>query len=276
MRPLLGDWDSDSLVFMLCKFIKTVGDSTSITGRIRRHKPRMVVAVPIVIPDKLNDALTTIQNTMRHELFIIQKPLAIATTLGKDLLEKGGMIVDMGASSTVISIIGNYGIVEQSTLPVGGDVFDRDIMEYVRNTSLVRIGQPTASRAKIDLGISASLESEGFILRGPNLSNGNPTEVMLVSSEIATCLNPHITQIEEEIARMLATTHMELRIPITQNGIYLVGGSSQLKGLDERLRNPVGVPCRLVPDPRHITARGAYKALTEDSRCLFTFQESRC
>ena len=259
-----------SVEFMLNQFIKAVGGNPPFLSQIRKEKPKMAVAVPNVVHDYLNEALHAVQERMRYEIFLIQKPLAAGTVIGKDFLEKGGMLVDLGASSTEISIIGNYGIVEHDSLPFAGDMFNRDIMKHIDRAFKVRVGLPTAERAKVSLGIITDSGTEEFSLRGPDYLSGKPVEVKLNSSEIASWLNLRLSDIEERISQMIESTHPDLRSAIVQNGIWLMGGTSQMKGLGRRFNEKLGIQCKLVPSPRHIAAWGAYKALHENSQCLLT------
>lgn len=259
-----------SVEFMLKQFIKSVGGNPLFLRQIRTEKPKMVVAVPYVVPDYLNEALHAIQERMCYEIFLIQKPLAAGMAIGKDFLEKGGMLVDLGASSTEISIIGNYGIVEYYSLPFAGDMFNRDIMKHIGRAFKVRVGLPTAERAKVSLGIMQDSNTEEFLLRGPDYLTGNPVEVKLYSSDIASWLNLRLSDIEVQIARMIESTHPDLRSAIAENGIWLMGGTSQMKGLERRFNEKLDIQCKLVPSPRHIAAWGAYKALYDESQCLLT------
>ena len=260
----------ESVEFMLKQFIMAVGGKPSILGKIRKREPKMAIAVPLVVPDYLNDALHVIKNDMHYDIFVIYKPLAAATSIGKAFLEKGGMLVDLGASCTDISIIGDYGIVHNDNLTVAGDMFDNEIIKHVRDEFKISVGLTSARRAKISLGIIRNDSNEEFVLRGPNIMTGKPVEVKLTSSEIESWLDSGLSYIEERITRMIESTHPILRSYIVQNGIWLMGGTSQMKGLERRFNKKIGIQIKVVPSPRYIVAMGAYKALYDNDPCLLT------
>lgn len=273
IRPLQGDNASvypGSVEFMLTEFIKAVGGKPSFLERMGKHRPKMVVAVPHIVQDYLKDALKAVGEKMRYDVFLIEKPLAAAMALGEVFPEKCGMIVDLGASSMEVSVIGNNEILEHYSFPDAGDEFNSGIIEYVRNTYGVRVGNYTAEKAKVSLGIEPQDGTDEYFLRGPNLVTGAPVEVKLSSSDIASCLDSRLFVMGVNISLVLETMPQGLLSIIEKEGIWLMGGSSQMSGLAKHFSERLRIPCRLVPSPRQIAAWGAYKALSINSSFLFT------
>lgn len=265
IRPLQGDNASvypGSVEFMLTEFIKVVGGKPSMIDRFRKHRPKMVVAVPHVVPDYLNDALKAVGEKMHYDVILIKKPLAAAVALGDGFPDQCGMFVDMGASSTEVSVLRNNEVLVHYSFPGAGDEFNSDIIEYVRNSYGVRVGFPTAEKAKVGLGIAPRDDSDEFFLRGPDLMTGAPVEVKLSSSDIASCLDSRLFRIELSLSHVLVTMSPELLSIIEKEGIWLMGGSSQMSGMAKRFSERLRVPCKLVPSPRQIAAWGAFKAMS--------------
>ena len=67
------------------------------------------------------------------------------------------MIVDIGGGTTDVATISLGGIVNSRSIRVGGDELNESIIQHVRKTYNLLIGERTAEELKIMLG-SASVE----------------------------------------------------------------------------------------------------------------------
>lgn len=248
--------------FLLTRLIKRTGIKYAFFDRFMDTHPRILFATPSVIPQDLNNALKSVGKKLGYEAYVMYKPLAAAMHLGRDEYERGGMIVDIGASGSVISVVAERIIVEEYCSPVAGGLFSRVIKEHVAEKYGTRIGNPSAERIKIQIG-SALMDgpNDEFILRLPDLTTGRPIEVMLTSFETASCLNECLAVLENDLMCLLERIPPELREKINRKGIHMIGGSAQLRYLDRRLTEKIGIPCRVVDNPRFVVAHGAYRAL---------------
>jgi len=120
------------------------------------------------------------------------------------------------------------------------------------------IGEPTAERIKIEIGsaISNGKPSE-ITIAGRDLSSGLPKEVTIKDAQVRLALTPSIKQIIQAIKDTIENTPPELAGDILKKGIYLSGGGSLLRGLDELIEKEIGVKTILVEDPLTCVARGA-------------------
>jgi rod shape-determining protein MreB len=257
--------------FLLTKLIKKTGIKHAFFYRFMDTHPRILFATPSVIPQGLNDALKSVVKKLGYEAYVMHKPLAAAIEIGRDFYEDGGMLVDIGASGSVISVVANECIVQDYPSRIGGNRFSQLLIPFVAEEHGTRIGFSTATRVKIEIG-SASQDgtNEGYRLIGPDVTTGKPKRIMLTSYEIASYLNESLLELENEIRSVLNFTPPELIAKIVRSGIHLIGGSAQLRNLDKRLSENLGISCRVVDNPRHIVAQGAYKAMMEESGLLLT------
>jgi rod shape-determining protein MreB len=83
----------------------------------------------------------------------------------------------------------------------------------------------------------------------------------LLASEIYEVLYPLACQIADEILTLMEKTTPELVSDISDNGITLTGGGSQLWGMDMLLTERTGVECVLADDPDSCVAYGCGKSL---------------
>lgn len=104
-----------------------------------------------------------------------------------------------------------------------------------------------------------------MVIRGRDLSTGLPKSVRVNASEVREALSPLLNQITRAIADMVEETPPELLGDITQRGIFLTGGVSQLPGLARLVEESVKIPCTVMEDPLTTVVMGCAKVLEDQS-----------
>ena len=155
------------------------------------------------------------------------------------------------------------GVAVSSSLKVAGDAFDDAIIRYVRRQHGVIIGQVTAESIKIQIGQVFPRDEElSMNIKGRDFKTGMPKVVTLTSSEIYEVLRRPARQIADEVLAVLEQTSPELVSDVSENGITLTGGCSQIWGMAELLMERTGIDCTLADDPDSCTAYGCGKSLS--------------
>ncbi|MDE2351184.1 MAG: rod shape-determining protein, partial [Alphaproteobacteria bacterium] len=171
-----------------------------------------------------------------RRVFLIEEPMAAAIGAGLPVSEPtGSMVVDIGGGTTEVAVLSLSGIVYSRSVRVGGDKMDEAIISYIRRNHNLLIGESSAERIKMDIG-AASRENgeEGPYreVRGRDLMNGVPREVLVSQRAIAESLNEPVTAIVEAVKVALENTPPELAADIVDKGIVLTGGGALLFRLD--------------------------------------------
>jgi rod shape-determining protein MreB len=121
-----------------------------------------------------------------------------------------------------------------------------------------------AERVKMSIGSAYPLPEEMTVmLRGRNLVTGLPEAIEVSSVEIREALSGSVNIIVDLIKDTLDDTPPELIADLMDTGICLAGGSSQLKGLDERVSDETNMNAWVADDSMTCVARGAGKVLEE-------------
>lgn len=211
-----------------------------------------------------------------REVHLIDEPMAAAIGIGLDVTSPtGNMIIDIGGGTTEIAVISLGNTVCSRSINIAGDVFTSDILEYMRNTHRIKIGERTAEQIKISVGaVADNLNTlpEDFTVYGPNLATSLPVCVTVGCQEIVHCLDRSVSRIETAILNVLEQTPPELYADIIHNGIYLVGGGALLRGLDARLREKIQIPFKIGDDPLRAVARGTGLAMKHLKDYPFLFR----
>ena len=114
---------------------------------------------------------------------------------------------------------------------------------------------------------------EDYPVQGRDLMTGKPKQITVSSKEIAKALNKSIIQVEDAVMQALAMTPPELAADIYNTGIYLAGGGSMLRGLDDRISKKTELPVYVAEDPLRAVARGTSIALKNINKYQFLIRD---
>ncbi|OIJ16927.1 rod shape-determining protein [Anaerobacillus alkalidiazotrophicus] len=194
---------------------------------------------------------------------LIEEPVAAAIGVGLPVDEPiASVIVDIGGGTTEVAIISFGGVVTSNTIRIGGDKFDDLIIQHVRKSYNLLIGQRTAEQIKIELGY-APIEHEEITMevRGRDLVNGLPKTITLHSSEIQKAIRESLLQLLLGIRLTLENCPPELSGDIVDQGITLTGGGALLNGIQEWLSSEISVPVHIASNPLESVAIGTGRSL---------------
>lgn len=226
-------------------------------------RPRVVVAVPSGVTEVEKRAVidATLQAGAR-EAYLIEEPMAAAIGAGLPVHEPtGNMVVDIGGGTTEVAVISLGGIVTSRSIRVGGDEMDEAIVQYIKRTYNLMIGERTAEEIKITIGAALLMEPEKMDIRGRDLVSGLPKTLTISAEEVQKALTEPVFSIIEAVKVTLEKTPPELAADIMDRGIVMTGGGSLLQGLDKLLNQETGMPVHIAEEPLSCVALGTGKAL---------------
>ncbi len=228
-------------------------------------KPRVVICVPSGVTEvEERTVINAAIDAGARRVYLIEEPLAAALGAGLDIGgPRGQMIVDIGAGTTDVAVLCMGGIAVSSSLKVAGDTMDEAIAWYVRRVHKVIIGEATAEDIKIQIGcVYQRPEDISMVVKGRDVKTGMPKELTLTSSELCETLQRCAKQIADKVLAVMEETSPELVSDISENGITLTGGASQIWGMDKLLTERTGVLCTVADDADSCVAYGCGKSLT--------------
>ncbi len=221
--------------------------------------PRVVVGVPSNITNvearAVHDAA---KNAGAREVFIVEEPMAGAIGLRLPVGEPAGtMVIDIGGGTTDIAVLALNGTVRSKNIRIAGDRLNRDIMEYIRATAKLIIGEKTAEEIKI---AACSLFEKDPLLEikvsGRDAATGLPREITVTNEDIRRAVFPSIETLAAGIREVLEQTPPDVLSDILARGAALFGGGALIRGLPEYFSAMLEIPIHSVDDPLTSVVRG--------------------
>ncbi|MFE0189114.1 rod shape-determining protein [Streptomyces sp. NPDC059008] len=242
----------------------------------RFSRPRVVICVPSGITGVERRAvIDSARGAGAREVHLIEEPMAAAIGAGLPVDEPVGcMVVDIGGGTTEVAVVSMGGLVTAQSVRVAGDALDAAITTYVKKKHALAIGERTAEDIKIAIGSAAwtpvDVDEDGapqrrasYTVRGRDHVSGLPRIQEITEEEIRDALAEPVDAIVQAVHRTLDACPPELSGDIIEHGIALTGGGALLRGLDQRLRQEMGVPVTVADEPLDCVVNGTAKCVDE-------------
>ena len=245
---------------MLRYFIKKVHNSR------RLVRPRVVIAIPSGITEVEKRAVKdSALHAGAREVYMLEEPVAASIGVGLPIQEpSGNMIIDIGGGTTEMAVISLAGVVFSKSIRIGGDEMDEAIINYLKRTYNLMVGERTAEEIKIRIGSGYPMDEEMTMdVRGRDLVAGLPKMITVTSEEVREALSEPIAQIVEAVRITLERTPPELSADLIEKGLIMAGGGALLRGLDKLIAEETGLPVHLADDPLTAVVLGTGKVLSE-------------
>ncbi|MBT6279629.1 MAG: rod shape-determining protein, partial [Candidatus Thioglobus sp.] len=192
------------------------------------------------------------------EVFLIDEPIAAALGAGMDISESiGHMVIDIGGGTTEVAVLSLNGVVYAKSLRIGGDAFNENIVQYVRQKNNIIIGENTAEKIKEDIGSAfevKAIKKKTYVGRG--VSSGLPEKFVMTNKQTLEALKDSLAKIVSAVRSALAQTPPELSADIAESGATLTGGGALLEGLDQLIKDETNLDVHIADEPLTCVARG--------------------
>jgi rod shape-determining protein MreB len=266
IRPLRSGVIADLEVAeeMIKHFIKKAHGGPSRFSR----GPEVVICIPSGATSVERRAIRdAVHNAGADRVSLIEEPMAAAIGAGLPVTQPiGSMVVDIGGGTTEVGVISLQGLAYSCSARVGGDRMDEAISSYVRRNFNLLIGEGTAERVKMEIGIArpptdgTGLEAS---VRGRDVGRGVPSEIMLNQAQVAEALAEPVNRVLEVVRSALENTQPEIAADVIDQGITMTGGGSLLRDISGVIADETGLPVRVAENAMSCVALGAGQTLED-------------
>lgn len=232
-------------------------------------KPRILICCPTNVTSVEQKAIReAAEKSGGKKVFLEEEPKVAAIGAGMDIYQpSGNMVVDIGGGTTDVAVLSMGDIVTSESIKVAGDVFDNDILQYIKRQYKLLIGERTSENIKLQIGsVGKSSRNEEMEVRGRDMVTGLPRVITIHSSEIEQALKESISMIVLAAKNVLEKTPPELSSDIIDRGVILTGGGAMLHGMDQLLADELKVPVMVSESPMNCVALGTGIILDNMSR----------
>lgn len=241
-----------------------------IKARSLFSRPRILICCPTnITPVEKNAIKEAAERTGARKVFIEEEPKVAAIGAGMDISKpSANMVIDIGGGTTDIAILSMNGIVSSASVRIAGNVFDQDIIKYIRGKYKLLIGEKTAEDIKINFAnVYKPSKKEKLVVKGRNLITGLPDSIELTQEETKAALEDDLNRIIKSTKNVLEQTPPELSADIVEKGLVLTGGGAKLTGLVDLLEEELTIPTLIAETPLTCVAEGT-GVLLEDIKGL--------
>jgi len=252
--------DFDTTATMIKYFIRQAQKQRQL---FPRH-PAVMVCVPSGITAVEKRAVEdATRQAGAKEAYTIEEPFAAAIGANLPVWEPtGSMVVDIGGGTTEVAVISLGGIVTSRSIRVAGDEMDDAIIQYIKRTYNLMIGERTSEQMKMEIGSALPMQNPPTIeIRGRDLVTGLPKTITVSGEEVTEALADTVGSIVDAVKVTLEKCPPELSADIMDRGIVLTGGGALLRNLDKLLARETGMPVVVAENPLDCVAIGTGKAL---------------
>ena len=239
-KPIRGGAVSDIELasLMLGDFLNRLGASSVF------RRPSVLACIPCGVGENQKRALEdACFEAGAGSVSLAEKPMAAA--LGAGMRVSGttcGVIVDIGAGTTDVSVISHDGIVVTGVSGKAGDSFTDAVMDYLAKEQAILVGECTAEAVKHRIGsLAGEPDTRKLEITGKSAKMGGACRVFVSAAMLKDALIPTANVIVNTIKKALEETPPELLSDISKYGILLSGGSAMMVGMAEYISSQLGV-----------------------------------
>ncbi|MCA0170461.1 rod shape-determining protein [Bacillus sp. RAR_GA_16] len=222
-------------------------------------KPRILICTPTNITSVEKKAIKeAAEKSGGKQIFLEEEPKVAAIGAGMDIFQpSGNMVVDIGGGTTDIAVLSMGDIVTASSIKMAGDKFDYEILDYIKKTYKLLIGERTAEQIKINVAtVFPGGRKEELDIRGRDMVSGLPRTITVKSDEIQQALQEPISHMVMAAKSVLERTPPELSADIIDRGVIMTGGGALLHGIDQLFAEELMVPVLVAEEPMSCVAKG--------------------
>ena len=233
-------------------------------GRFNIWKPDVMISVPAAVSSTERRAvIEAAVKAGAKNAYVVKEPILAAIGAGVPIHEaRGHIIVDIGGGTTDVAVISLGGIVVSTSVKCAGNRIDQAIIDHIKKTFNLSIGDKTAEEVKIAIGSAVPVEEEMvYTIKGRDLMTGLPRFAEIKTNEIVRAIDRELKEIISAIKTVFQDTPPELAADIIDHGVIMTGGSSLLRNMPELIFRRTGVKAILADDALYCVAKGTGIAL---------------
>ena len=229
--------------------------------------PEVVVPLPVSWADAQRRNLReSLERAGVRKVFFAMAPVAAAVGAELDpLASRGRMVVDVGASSTTVSIVALGEVIFHVRSAIGGEHLDHALRDHLAVEHRLVVGPRTAEALKLWVASAADPHARRE-LRGRDVQHGLPRRIVVDMGSLMPVFNAPVRRIVATVVDAVERAPADLIGDIVTEGILLVGGGARLRGLEAAVATATHTAVVTAEHPERVAVQGAGAMLCERKR----------
>ncbi len=192
----------------------------------------------IAIPSSLSPAKKSLlHQTLKAVGFtkveFISSGYVVAKNISKnDTKLKDICVLDIGAHKSEISIFSLGELIYSKSYRWGGIHLTESLQRIVRNKHHCVVGWHIAEAAKKEIGTVVA-SKEKIAIRGKDLMTQASKTIIIDAGDVKVEFSKFLEELLDNVQQFIALLPSEVAVSVLDRGIYITGGGSQLRGIDQ-------------------------------------------
>lgn len=231
--------------------------SNAIKAVLPAERVRCVVGVPgDFLPKQEKELFEMLATAGVSECYSVSRSVAALVGAGYSPL-MSVISVNVGASSTEISVIHEGTITYVTRASVGGEDFDKAVKQYIMEQGDVNVSLSVARAIKERLGsVWRGREPDSIDIEGTLSLTGNRVRMSVTTEDIVGVFEKPLHKLLMAVADAVKKIPLDYVEDIFKNGIVLSGGGALLYGLDMMMSKVLGIVVTVPDEPMDCVAKG--------------------
>lgn len=238
-------------------------------GRAKRFGA-MLACAPFARPVQQEALLTAALDAGAVEAALVRTDAAAAVGAGLNLhAPEAKLVVDVGAGKVTATLFSLGRVVAFGYLPYGLNRIDARIQNIVRMESGYRIGINSAREIKHTLGTALPESAPGDVIMhmtGFSMEKRQPETFDVSTALVLHACEEVVREIAALCVNVVSEAPEEISADLIDAGVVLVGGGAEMTGMDKRIGDTLGVPCRIADAPGKCAIRGLAEIMREPEK----------
>lgn len=228
-------------------------------SRIKRFGA-MLACAPFARPVQQDALLTAAMDAGAAEAALVRADAAAAVGAGLDLrAPEAKLVVDIGAGKVTATLFTLGRVAAFGYLPYGLNRIDERVTRIVRMENGYRIGLNSAREIKHTLGTALPEAAPSDVIMhmtGFSMEKRLPEAFDVSTAPVLHACEEVVREIAGLCANVVSEVPEEISADLIDAGAVLVGGGAEMPGMDKRIGDTLGIPCRIADAPGKCAIRG--------------------
>lgn len=225
----------------------------------------MLTCAPFARPVQMEALMTAAMDAGASSVALVRSDAAAAVGAGLDLnAPEAKLLVDVGGGKLSATLFTFGRVAAYGYLPYGMGRIDERIQRIIRTEQGYRIGRAGAKEIKHTLGTAQPLVAPPDVvmhMTGFSLADRLPRHFSVETQPVLQACEDVVRELASLCASVVENAPEELSADLNDSGVVLVGAGAEMTGLDKRIGDALGIPCRVADAPGTCGIRGLYKMM---------------